>query len=77
MAETLCHLLMKVNYAKVAIFNVANMSFNANRENEILAKIYEFTVSDLTERWCNNIDFFCAFFGNINARDVAIVNLLF
>ena len=28
------------------ILNVANMSFKAIRENEILAKIYEFTVHD-------------------------------
>ena len=29
---------------KLRIFNVANMSFNAFRENKILAKISEFTV---------------------------------
>ena len=32
------------NHALVAIFNVANMSFNAIHENNILAKISEFTV---------------------------------
>ena len=37
----LCRLLIKVKQALVAIFNVANMSFNASaiRENKILAKI--------------------------------------
>ena len=45
MAKLLCHLLMKVNHVIVAIFfYVANMSFNAIRENRILAKISEFTV---------------------------------
>ena len=44
MAKSLCHLLMKVNCIVVAIFYVANMSFNAIRENKILAKISEFTV---------------------------------
>ena len=33
------------NHALVAIFNVANMSFNAIHENKILAKISEFTVT--------------------------------
>ena len=37
---------MKVNHVIVAIFNFANMSFKAIRENKILAKISEFTVSD-------------------------------
>ena len=37
---------MKVNHVIVAIFYVANMSFNAIRENKILAKISEFTVSE-------------------------------
>ena len=35
----------KVNHAIVPIFNVANMYFNAVRENRILAKISEFTVT--------------------------------
>ena len=39
MAKSICHLLMKVNHVIVA-----NMSFNAFRENKILAKISEFTV---------------------------------
>ena len=33
MAQSLCHLLMKVNHVIVAIFYVANMSFNTIREN--------------------------------------------
>ena len=37
MANLLCHLLMKVNHAIVANFYVPNMSFNAFRENKILA----------------------------------------
>ena len=40
MLSSLCHLLMKVNFVIVA-----NMSFNAIRENKILAKISKFTVS--------------------------------
>ena len=43
MAKLLC-LLMKVNHTIVANFYVANMSFNAIRENKILAKTCEFTV---------------------------------
>ena len=35
---------MKVNYVIVANCFVANMSFNANRENKILAKISELTL---------------------------------
>ena len=35
---------MKVNHVIVANFYVANMSFNAIRENKILAKTFEFTV---------------------------------
>ena len=35
---------MKVNLIEVAIFYVANMSFNTTRENDILAKNSEFTV---------------------------------
>ena len=45
MAKLLCHLLMKVNHVMIANFYVANMSFNAIRENKILAKISEFTVT--------------------------------
>ena len=44
MARSPCHLLMKVNHVTVANFNVANIYFNAIRENKILAKISEFTV---------------------------------
>ena len=44
MAKSLCRLLVYVNHAIVAIFNVANVYFNAIRENRILAKISEFTV---------------------------------
>ena len=36
---------MKVNHVIVANFYVAKMSFNAIRENRILAKISEFTVT--------------------------------
>ena len=43
MAKSLCRLLIYVNHALVANFNVAIMSFNAIRENKILAKISEFT----------------------------------
>ena len=39
------HFLLMVNSAPVAIFYVANMPFNAIRENKIIAKISEFTVS--------------------------------
>ena len=46
MAKLFCHLLMKVNHVIVANFLVANMSFKAVRENKILAKISEFTVSE-------------------------------
>ena len=45
MVKSLCHLLMKVNHVIVASFYVANMSFNAIRENTFLANISEFTVS--------------------------------
>ena len=44
MAKLFCHLLMKVNHVIIANFYVANMYFNAIRENKILAKISEFTV---------------------------------
>ena len=48
MAKSLCHLLMKVNHVVVANFYVANMSFHAIREYEILTKISEFTVPHRT-----------------------------
>ena len=41
---SLCRLLISVNHAIVAIFNIANMSFNSFSENKILIKISEFTV---------------------------------
>ena len=44
MVNSLCLLLIQVNHALIADFNVTNMSFNAIRENKILAKISEFTV---------------------------------
>ena len=47
MTKLLFHLPMKVNYAIVANFYVANMSFNAIRENKIFAEISEFTVDNL------------------------------
>ena len=41
MAKSFCRRLqIEVNHALVAIFNVANMSFNAIRENRILAKFF-------------------------------------
>ena len=45
MAKSFCRLLILVNHALVAIFNDANMAFNAIRENKILPKISEYTVS--------------------------------
>ena len=42
--DEITDLLMVVNRALVADFNVTNMSFNAIRENKILAKIPEFRV---------------------------------
>ena len=46
MGKSLCHLLIKVNHAQVAsYFYVANMSLNAIRDNKILPKISEFTVT--------------------------------
>ena len=45
--ETTLSFTDKVNHATVPIFNVAKMSFNAIRENKILAKISEFTVVQL------------------------------
>ena len=47
MAKSLCQLLIKVNYALVANLNVASMSFNAIRENKILAKIVQYFVVKL------------------------------
>ena len=44
MEKSLCHLLLYVNHVLVANFSVINMSFDAFRENKILAKISEFTV---------------------------------
>ena len=43
MKKTLCPLLIQLNHAKVANLYLANMSFNAFRENKILEKISEFT----------------------------------
>ena len=45
MEKSFCRLLILVNHALVANLNVASMSFNAIRENKILAKISGFTVS--------------------------------
>ena len=42
MGELLCHFLMKVNHVIAANFYVENMSFNAIRDNKILAKVSEF-----------------------------------
>ena len=44
MTKLPCNLLMQVNHVIVANFYVANMYFNAIRENKILAKISKFTV---------------------------------
>ena len=44
MAKSLCSLLIWVYHVVVTIFKVANMPFNAIRENKILAKISELTV---------------------------------
>ena len=44
MVKSKWRLLIYVNHALVAIFNVANMSFNALRENKVLAEISGFTV---------------------------------
>ena len=44
MQKSLCRLLIYVNHGLVANFSVINMSFNAIRENKILAKISGFTV---------------------------------
>ena len=44
MGRSICRLLIYVNHALVANFNVADMSFNAIRENKILMKISELTV---------------------------------
>ena len=57
MVKSLCRLLIYVNHALVANFNVANMSFNAIRENKILAKISEFTVFDETLIELSDTDF--------------------
>ena len=47
MAKSLCRLVILVNHALVTNFDVANMSFNAIRENKVLAKISGFTVIDM------------------------------
>ena len=44
MAKSLCRLLIYAYHAQSRISNVENMSFNAIRENKILAKISNFTV---------------------------------
>ena len=44
MAKLLCRLLIRVNLALFANFHITNMSFNAIRENKVLAKISESTV---------------------------------
>ena len=44
MVRSLCRLVIYVNHALVANFNVANMSFNAIRESKILTKLSEFMV---------------------------------
>ena len=44
MARSLCRLLIYVNHDLVGVLYVTNMCFNAIRENQILAKISEFTV---------------------------------
>ena len=47
MVKSLCHLLMKVNHVIVTNFYIANVSFNAIRENKIVGKISEFTVNSI------------------------------
>ena len=47
MQKSLSRLLIQVNHALVASFSIANMSFNAIRENKKFAKISRFTVVDL------------------------------
>ena len=42
--KSLCHVLIDLLMPYSLILNVANMSFNAIRENKILMKISEFTV---------------------------------
>ena len=48
MAKSLCPLLvmLTVNHASVAIFNVAKMSSNAILENKILAIFFRISVQD-------------------------------
>ena len=55
MANSLCRLLMKVNHVIVANIYVSNMSFNAIRENKILANISEFT--EFTDWQCQHLGF--------------------
>ena len=50
MALSLCRLLIFVNHALVAIFMVANMSFNADRENEIIAKFQKLHDCDISTK---------------------------
>ena len=45
MAKSLCRLVILVNHALVTNFDVANMYFNAIRENKVIAKISGFTVA--------------------------------
>ena len=45
MVKSLCRLVIKENHAIVANFRVAKMSFNAIRENKIIANFSEFTIS--------------------------------
>ena len=45
MPKTLSRLLIKENHALEAIFSVANMYFNAIRENKIIAKNSGFIVN--------------------------------
>ena len=54
MAKSVFHLLILVNQALVTNFDVANMSFNAIRENKIFAKISQFKVCILFsgDRFC-------------------------
>ena len=52
---------MLVNHATIAAFNKANMSFNAIREDKIIAKISEFTVSKTGYGTCIFTDFYTTF----------------
>ena len=61
MAKSPCRLLLQVNHALVVIFHVTNLSFNAIRENKILAKISEFTVLFLRFLSFHLVYFLCCF----------------